>query len=152
MYTFRGLGALESFATGNRLTQQQVASNPIARASLANTSTPFMDASGQIAQARAESEAAAAARRAEIEGAEGAPCRALAEQFIAAATAAGMQSPPIESLMNECLMTGPAEFQARLQAAGVRADVGSAPMSTNKKIAIGVGVGLAALAAFSFFR
>ena len=153
MYTFRGLGALESFATGNRLAQSQVASNPIARASLANTSTPFMAASGQIAQARAESEAAAAARRAEIESAEGAPCRALAEQFIAAATSAGMQPPPIESLMNECLMTGPAEFQARLQAAGVNTDGGgSAPMSTNKKIAIGVGVGLAALAAFSFFR
>ena len=77
MYTirgFRGLGAGaftgESFATGNRLAQQQVASNPIARATLANdpgdyggagaAATPFVDRSGQIAQARAEAEAAAA--------------------------------------------------------------------------------------------
>jgi hypothetical protein len=171
MYTFRGLGALgaggftgESFATDNRLAQQQVASNPIARAALANDSgdyggagaavTPFVDQSRQIAQARAEAEAAAAARRAEIEAAEGGECRALAEQFIAAATAAGMQVPPIESLMNECLLTGPAEFQARLQAAGVNTDGGggSAPTSTGKKVAIGVGVGLAALALFSFFK
>jgi len=88
MYTirgFRGLGAGaftgESFATGNRLAQQQVASNPIARATLANdpgdyggagaAAAPFVDQSGQIAQARAEAEAAAAARRAADDAAAG---------------------------------------------------------------------------------
>jgi len=87
MYTirgFRGLGAGaftgESFATGNRLAQQQ-ASNPIARATLANdpgdyggagaADAPFVDQSGQIAQARAEAEAAAAARRAADDAAAG---------------------------------------------------------------------------------
>jgi len=88
MYTirgFRGLGAGaftgESFATGNRLAQQQVASNPIARAALASdpgdyggagaAAAPFVDQSGQIAQARAEAEAAAAARRAADDAAAG---------------------------------------------------------------------------------
>jgi len=87
MYTirgFRGLGAGaftgESFATGNRLAQQQVASNPIARATLANdpgdyggtgTAVTFEDRTGQIAQARAEAEAAAAARRAADDAAAG---------------------------------------------------------------------------------
>lgn len=80
MYTIRGLRGLgagaftgESFATGNRLAQSQVASNPIARAALANdgAAVTFEDRTGQIAQARAEAEAAAAARRAQDDAAGG---------------------------------------------------------------------------------
>lgn len=88
MYTIRGIRGLgagaftgESFATGNRLAQSQVASNPIARAALANDPNPyggagaaavtFEDRSGQIAQARAEAEAAADARRAQDDAAGG---------------------------------------------------------------------------------
>ena len=48
MYTIRGIRGLgagaftgESFATGNRLAQSQVASNPIARAALANDPNPY---------------------------------------------------------------------------------------------------------------
>jgi hypothetical protein len=80
MYTIRGIRGLgagaftgESFAMDNRLAQSQVASNPIARAALANdgAAVTFEDRSGQIAQARAEAEAAADARRAQDDAAGG---------------------------------------------------------------------------------
>lgn len=168
MYTIRGLRGLGAFSdtltmpsggAGAAIRQDLKSAGTRVSQTLANSTariTNNAEASRIIAEANAASQSAAAQRRAQIEEQEGGTCRALAEQFLAQAQASGLSPlPPIESLMNECLMTGPEQFDARLQSMGVDTSQAAASQSffqQYKMPIIGVGVGLAALAAFSLFR